>query len=94
MSDLCITVAAYGDLTNAQTDWTVVEAAADANSIYISDADILERDPGGRVENIHGSLITDGQGSGGGSRVGAGCFLPRSSAAPWPEVSAAGPSPA
>jgi hypothetical protein len=26
MSDLCITVAAYDDVTKAQTDWTLVEA--------------------------------------------------------------------
>lgn len=53
MSDLCITVAAYDDLTKAQTDWTLVEAAGDANSVYISDAAMLGRDPDGRVENIH-----------------------------------------
>jgi uncharacterized membrane protein len=53
MSDLCITVAAYDDLTNAQTDWTLVEAAGDANSVYISDAAMLGRDPDGRVQNIH-----------------------------------------
>jgi hypothetical protein len=53
MSDLCITVAAYDDLTEAQTDWTLVEAAGDANSVYISDAAMLGRDPDGRVQNIH-----------------------------------------
>jgi uncharacterized membrane protein len=53
MTDLCITVAAYDDLTKAQTDWALVEAAGDANSIYISDAAMLERDPDGRVEKIH-----------------------------------------
>jgi uncharacterized membrane protein len=53
MSDLCITVAAYDDLTKAQTDWTLVEAAGDANSVNISDAAMLGRDPDGRVESIH-----------------------------------------
>ena len=53
MSDLCITVAAYDDLTNAQTDWSLVEAAGDADSVYISDAAMLGRDRDGRVENIH-----------------------------------------
>ena len=53
MSALCITVAAYDDLTKAQTDWTLVEAAGDADSIHISDAAMLGRDPDGRVENIH-----------------------------------------
>jgi uncharacterized membrane protein len=53
MADLCITVAAYDDLTKAQTDWALVEAAGDADSIYISDAAMLERDPEGRVAQIH-----------------------------------------
>jgi hypothetical protein len=53
VSDLCITVAAYDDLTKAQTEWTLVEAAGDANSVYISDAAMLGRDPDGRVQNIH-----------------------------------------
>jgi hypothetical protein len=38
MSDLWITVAAYDDLTEAQTDWTLVEAAGDANSVFISES--------------------------------------------------------
>src|SRR5262245_36164058 len=53
MSDLTITVAAYDDLTKAQTDWAQVESAGDANSIYISDAAMLERDSDGLVETIH-----------------------------------------
>jgi uncharacterized membrane protein len=53
MSNLAITVAAYDDITGAQTDWAAVEGAGDSDLIYINDAAMLERDPDGRVETLH-----------------------------------------
>lgn len=53
MRNLSTTVAVYPDLATAQADWAGVEAAAEADSIDLADAALVEKGSDGTFQTTH-----------------------------------------
>ena len=53
MTNLSTTIAVYPDLATAQADWAGVEAAAQADSIDLADAALVEKGSDGTFQTTH-----------------------------------------
>src|SRR5690349_20028551 len=70
MKNLSTTVAVYGDIGSAETDWGAIEAAANDNRIDLADAALVTRDEEGATTVERHSHHGWGKGAVAGSIVG------------------------